>query len=474
MSTTTSGSNRSHSSHSRSSERRTHKSEKSMPSPKHSHNDRTNVPVIDQRGSQSLPNFPFNEEVQRLTSNGTPQRIVHGKGGGAFGVFEANHDISDICKAKVFKKGTKTRVLVRFSIGCEGNGFPDTVREARGFAVKMYTEEGIWDFLGSSSPVFLIRSPELFSSLAQAQKRHPQTHGKDPNLFWNFVGNNPQTLHHILIVHSDRGMPDGFRHLNGYGSHTFKMVNDRNGFVWVKFHFRCDQNIRNLDPKTAGTIAGGQLHYAAADLYHAIATKNYPSWTLYLQVMTDEQARSVAFNPFDMTKIFPHKDFPLRKVGRLTLNENPTNYTSQIEQAAFNPTHMPPGIEPSPDKILQLRLNSYTDAHRRRVGQNDLSIPVNNPQTNHNFRGNSFHQSGFTQTIHGAFDASVFGNYMMLGEDDFSQPRDFYKQGRVNLIDNIAESLGQCTDRNIVHRILVLLSHLDVDFGQKMAEKIRF
>ncbi|CAF1456774.1 unnamed protein product [Adineta ricciae] len=441
---------------------------------RHSSVERKREQSVGVRESQTLPNFPFAHEAERLNRDRVPQRIVHGKGGGAFGTFEANHDISDICKAKVFKKGTKTRVLVRFSIGCEGNAFPDTIREARGFAVKMYTEDGI------TSPVFLIRNPALFSAMAQAQRRNPQTHMKDPNTFWNFVGNNPQSLHHILITHSDRGIPDGYRFMHGYGSHTFKMLNDKSQYVWVKFHLLSDQTIKNLDPTKPKAAAFGQLHYAAADLYNAIATKNYPSWTLYIQVMTDDQAKSVQFDPFDMTKVFPQKDFPLRKVGRLTLHENPINYVTQIEHAAFSPTHMPPGIEPSPDKVLQFRLTAYSDPQQRRIGTNTLSVPVNSPQTNHNFRGNPLHQH-FMQTITqpGVLDATVFGQYMMLGEDDFSQPRDFYRrvlnsQDRANLLNNIAESLGRCTDRNVVHRMLVLLSHLDRDFGQKMAEKIRF
>lgn len=467
--------------------------------------DRTNVITVGPQGSLVLADFPFIEDIQRFNRERIPERVVHAKGAGAFGVFEATDDISDICKAKVFNVGMKTRVLTRFSTCVTESGSADTIRDSRGFAVKMYTDEGIWDLVGSNSPVFFIRNPFLFSSLVHAQKRNPQTHLKDPNMAWDFLANHPQTVHNILLLNSDRGLPDGFRFMHGYGSHTFKMVNDENNFVWVKFHLRCDQSVKNLDPVTAKLISGEQPDYAMADLFNAIATKNYPSWTLYVQVMTDEQAKNCPFNPFDLTKVFSQKEFPLRKVGKLTLNENPTNYFTQIEQAAFTPAHMPPGIEASPDKMLQARMFAYGDAHLHRVGTNNLLIPVNNPETNKNVKVCTFQRDGLMQTgangggcpvyhgnsyngpivtdrdahvEHGTFESGIVARHMLVDEDNYSQPRAFYTkvlddQGRANLINNIAKSLAQCTDKDIVRRSLIVLANVDDDFGRKLAEKIK-
>ncbi|CAF1472410.1 unnamed protein product [Adineta steineri] len=415
-----------------------------------------------------------------MSRENIPERIVHAKGIGAFGVFEATNDISDICKAKVFKVGTKTRVLTRFSIGADGSGPADTIREARGFAIKMYTDEGIWDLVTISSPVFYIRNPILFPALAAAQKRNTQTNMKDPNIFWNFISNNPETVHQVVMVNSDRGVPESFRFINGYGSHTFKMINSKNEYVWVKFHLRCDQNLKNLDAKTAKMLIGEQPGFTAADLSNAIAMKNFPSWTLYIQGMTEEQSRLCPFNAFDMTKIFSHKLYPLRKVGKLTLNENPTNHSSQIEAAAFTPSHLPPGIEVSPDQILQMRISAYADAQLRRVGANSHRIPVNNPHTNKNLKTDSHRDSDSESAVPNknvrVEPATMHENLPF--EDDFFQPRNFYRnvldnQGRARLINNIARSLAQCTDQNVVHRTWNLLAHLDDDFGRKLAEKIK-
>ncbi|UJR17944.1 hypothetical protein I4U23_004843 [Adineta vaga] len=418
------------------------------------------------------------------------ERVVHAKGIGALGVFEATDDISDICKAKVFRVGQKTRVLARFSLGADGSTPSDTIREPRGFAVKMYTDEGIWDLVATSSPVFFIRNPVLFSDLARAQKRNPQTNMKDPNMFWSFVANNPETVHQTILINSDRGVPDSFRFINGYGSHTFKMINDKNEYVWVKFHLRCDQYIKSLGSKKVKLMPNEQPNFTAADLSNAIATKNYPSWTLYIQVMTDEQAKLCPFNAFDMTKVFSQKLYPLYKVGKLTLNENPTNHFSQIEQAAFTPSNLPPGIDVSSDQILRMRISAYIDAQTRRLGPNNRLIPVNNPESNNNFRqdssavhhNNTQNESAVPkQTVHIRTSNTkpdvVHGN--MPFEDDFYQPRNFYRhvlddQGRANLINNIARSLSQCTDKNVIHRTLNLLSNVDSDFGRSLASKINF
>jgi catalase len=246
--------------------------------------DRTTVVTVGPRGPLLLSDFPYIEDTQRFDRERIPERVVHAKGGGAFGVFEATDDLSDICKAKVFKKGSKTRVLMRFSTVAGESGSADTVRDPRGFAIKMYTDEGLWDLVGNNTPIFFVRDPFLFQMFIHSQKRNPQTHLKDPNMVWDFFANHPMATHQFLFLYSDRGVPDGFRHMHGYGSHTFKMVNEKNEFVWVKFHLRTDQGIKNLDPTKAKILAGEQPDYALADLYNAIAKKEYPSWTLYVQV----------------------------------------------------------------------------------------------------------------------------------------------------------------------------------------------
>ncbi|CAF1406280.1 unnamed protein product [Adineta ricciae] len=395
-----------------------------------------------------------------MSRQNVPDRVVHAKGIGAFGVFEATDDISDVCKAKVFKVGQKTRVLARFSLGPDSSGPVDTIHEARGFAVKMYTDEGIWDLVTTSSPVFFIRNPILFPELARALKRNPQTNMKDPN---------------IIMINSDRGVPDSFRFINGYGAHTFKMINNKNEYVWVKFHFRCDQCIRSGGTRKVKLMPGEHPTLSEADLSEAIAAKNYPSWTLYIQVMTDEQAKLCPFNAFDMTKIFSHKLYPLRKVGKLILNENPTNYASQIEQAAFTPANLPPGIDVSPDQILRMRISAYIDAQQRRLGPNSRLIPVNNPETNHNFR--KVHPDSLNNEQAVAKHNAHAGPGNMPFEDDFYQPRNFYRhvldsQGRAHLINNIARSLSQCTDKNVIQRTLNLLSNVDIDFGRALTTKV--
>ncbi|CAF1117342.1 unnamed protein product [Rotaria sordida] len=466
--------------------------------------ERSTVITVGPRGPLLLSDFPYIEDTQRFDRERIPERVVHAKGGGAFGVFEATDDISDICKAKVLKKGTKTRVLARFSTVAGESGSADTVRDPRGFAIKMYTEEGIWDLVANNTPIFFVRDPFLFQMFIHSQKRNPQTHLKDPNMVWDFFASNPQATHQFLFLYSDRGVPDGFRHMHGYGSHTFKMVNDKDEFVWVKFHFRTDQGIKNVEPKRAKILAGEQPDYALADLYNAIAKKDYPSWTLYVQVATHEQVQKFSFNPFDLTKVFSQKEFPLRRVGKMTLNENPENYFTQIEQAAFSPAHMPPGIEASPDKMLQGRLFSYADTHLHRLGTNYLLIPVNNPETNKNVKVCTYQRDGAMQvghnqngcpnyyrnTFHGpevtkpekhlehaTFESGMAARHEANDDDNFSQPRVFYQKvlddrGRAHLIQNIVEHLQQCTDKDIISRAVAVLANVDDDFGRQLATRL--
>ncbi|KAF4526973.1 hypothetical protein B566_EDAN015799 [Ephemera danica] len=299
---------------------------------------------------------------------------------GAFGYFEVTHDITRYTKASVFSEiGKRTPIGVRFSTVGGESGSADTARDPRGFAVKFYAEDGIWDLVGNNTPIFFIRDPLLFPSFIHTQKRNPATHLKDADMFWDFITLRPETTHQVCFLFSDRGTPDGYRHMNGYGSHTFKLVNAKNEAVYCKFHYKTDQGIKSLNADRAGELSAQDPDYAIRDLHNAIARGDYPKYNVSIQVMTFEQAEKWKYNPFDLTKVWPHTEFPLIPVGRMVFDRNPKNYFAEVEQIAFSPAHMIPGIEPSPDKMLQGRLFSYADTHRHRLGANYLQIPVNCP-----------------------------------------------------------------------------------------------
>ncbi|CAG9856040.1 unnamed protein product [Phyllotreta striolata] len=332
------------------------------------------------KGPILLQDQIFVDELAHFDRERIPERVVHAKGAGAFGYFEVTNDITKYTAAKVFSQiGKKTPIGVRFSTVGGESGSADTVRDPRGFAVKFYTEDGIWDLVGNNTPIFFIRDPIFFPSFIHTQKRNPQTHLKDPDMFWDFMSLRPETMHQLLFLFADRGIPDGYRGMNGYGSHTFKLVNKDGQVHFCKFHYKTDQGIKNLDVAKADVLAGSDPDYSIRDLYNAIADGNYPTWTFYVQVMTPQQAQNSPFDPFDLTKVWPHNQYPLIKVGKMVLNRNPENYFHEVEQIAFSPAHMVPGIEPSQDRMLQGRLFSYSDTHRHRLGPNYLQLPVNCP-----------------------------------------------------------------------------------------------
>nr|XP_057922319.1 catalase isoform X2 [Doryrhamphus excisus] len=342
--------------------------------------DKLNLQTAGPRGPLLVQDVVFTDEMAHFDRERIPERVVHAKGAGAFGYFEVTHDITRYCKAKVFEHvGKVTPIAVRFSTVAGESGSADTVRDPRGFAVKFYTEEGNWDLTGNNTPVFFIRDAMLFPSFIHTQKRNPQTHMRDPDMVWDFLSLRPESLHQVSFLFSDRGLPDGYRHMNGYGSHTFKLLNADGERIYCKFHYKTDQGIKNLAVDEADRLASTNPDYAIADLFNAIADGNYPSWTFYIQVMTFEQAEKFRFNPFDLTKVWPHKEYPLIPVGKMVLNRNPVNYFAEVEQLAFDPSNMPSGIEASPDKMLQGRLFAYPDTHRHRLGANYLQIPVNCP-----------------------------------------------------------------------------------------------
>ncbi len=333
---------------------------------------------VGSRGPLLLQDFILHEKMAHFNRERIPERVVHAKGTAAFGTFTVTHDISRYTKAKLFNSiGKQTKMFVRFSqVGGE-KGSADSERDPRGFALKFYTEDGNWDLVGNNTPIFFIKDPKKFSDFIHTQKRDPRTNCKSPTMRWDFFSLNPESLHQVLILMSDRGTPYGHRHMHGFGSHTFSMFNAKNEKVWVKFHFKTLQGIKNFTDSEAVEMKGKDPDFAQRDLVEAIDKKDFPKWAMSIQVMTADQAKSFSFNPFDITKIWPHKDFPLIDVGVVELNQIPKNYFAEVEQSAFAPAAVVDGISYSPDKLLQGRLLSYPDAHRYRLGVNYEQIPVN-------------------------------------------------------------------------------------------------
>lgn len=451
------------------------------------------------QGPIVLEDFTLIDHLARFDRERIPERVVHAKGAGAFGYFEVTDDIRDVCKAAVFLPGSKTPVAVRFSTVGGESGSADTNRDPRGFAIKFYTEEGNWDLVGNNTPIFFLRDPILFPSFIHTQKRNPATHLADPDMFWDFISLRPETTHQASFLFSDRGTPDGYRHMNGYGSHTFKNVNDKGEAFYVKYHLKTDQGIRNLSAQEAGELASKDPDYATRDLYNAIAQGDCPSWTMYVQVMTFDEASRVDFNPFDLTKIWPHSLFPLRRVGRMVLNRNASDYFAEVEQLAFAPSHLVPGIEPSPDKMLQARLFSYPDTHRHRLGANYQSIPVNTPA--HSSASKHYQRDGPMQVgDNGAGAPNYFPNsflgahpeakahwhtYRVSGdvqridtgdEDNFSQCRSFFRDvlsadERDRLTDNIAGHMSHA-QAFIRKRAIANFAAVDPEYGRLISDKI--
>ncbi|MFP3983006.1 MAG: catalase [Desulfurivibrionaceae bacterium] len=320
------------------------------------------------------------EQMANFNRERIPERQPHAKGSGAFGYFEVTGDVSAYTKAAVFQSGTKTDTLIRFSTVAGERGSPDTWRDPRGFALKFYTSEGNYDMVGNNTPVFFLRDPMKFQHFIRSQKRRADNGLRDHDMQWDFWTLSPETAHQVTWLMGDRGIPKTWRHMNGYSSHTYMWVNKDGARFWVKYHFKTDQGIDCLTQEEADRIAGEDADCHRRDLFEAIQRGDYPSWTLMVQIMPFAEAESFRFNPFDLTKVWPHDDYPLHEVGRLTLNCNPTDFHTEIEQAAFEPNSFVPGIGPSPDKMLLGRLFSYADAHRARLGVNYKQIPVNRPK----------------------------------------------------------------------------------------------
>jgi catalase len=459
---------------------------------------------IGQRGPLLLQDYILHEKLAHFNRERIPERVVHAKGSGAFGTFTVTHDITRFTHAKLFNEiGKQTRVFLRFSTVGGEKGSADTERDPRGFAVKFYTEDGNWDLVGNNTPIFFIKDAKKFPDFIHTQKRDPRSNTKSPTMMWDFWSLNPESLHQVLFLMSDRGTPYSYRHLNGYGSHTFSFINADNERFWVKFHFKTLQGIKNFSNEEAVKMKGEDADWAQRDLFEAIEKGDFPRWAMKVQIMTDEQAKSFRFNPFDVTKVWPHSEFPLIDVGILELNVNPQNYFADVEQAAFAPAHVVDGISYSPDRMLQGRIFAYNDAHRYRIGANYEQIPVNRcPFSVNNYQrdgamrvdGNgggqpnyfpnsfdniepdeSYKEPAFTA------DSNVIDWYdrNTEGENDhYTQPGIFYRQvlneqDRKNLVNNIVGAMNGISGpkrAEIINRQLCHFFRADIGLGMAIAQ----
>jgi catalase len=357
--------------------------------------DNTNIQTAGPRGPALLQDIWLIEKLAHFDREVIPERRMHAKGWGAYGTFTTTHDITRYTRAAIFSTvGKQTPMFARFSTVAGERGAADAERDIRGFALKFYTEDGNWDIVGNNTPVFFFRDPLRFSDLNHAIKRDPRTGMRSVQNNWDYWTLLPEALHQVTIIMSDRGIPRSFRHMHGFGSHTFSMINAENKRVWVKFHFRSEQGIENLTDEAAGALIAKDRESNGRDLFESIERREFPRWTLFIQVMTEEQAKSHRHNPFDLTKVWPKADYPLIQVGVMELNRYPDNFFAEVEQAAFSPANVVPGISFSPDKMLQGRLFSYGDTQRYRLGVNFNHIPVNAPKCPFH----SYHRDGAMRT----------------------------------------------------------------------------
>src|SRR5690554_1407210 len=411
------------------------------------------APVVDNQNSMSAgPRGPLlsqdmwlQEKLANFNREVIPERRMHAKGSGAFGTFTVTHDITQYTRAKIFSEvGKQTEMFARFSTVAGERGAADAERDIRGFALKFYTEEGNWDLVGNNTPVFFFRDAKQFPDLNRAVKRDPRTNLRSPTNNWDFWTSLPEALHQLTILMSDRGIPRSYRHMHGFGSHTFSFINMKNERFWVKFHFRTQQGIENLTDQEAAELVGRDRESSQRDLYEAIERGDFPKWKLFVQIMPEHEAETVPYHPFDLTKVWPKGDYPLIEVGYFELNRNPDNYFADTEQSAFTPGNLVPGIGASPDRMLQARLFSYGDAQRYRIGVNHHQIPVNAARcpVHSNHRDGAIHVDGnYGSTLH--YEPNSFGEWQeqpeyrepplkITGDADFWDFRedddDYYKQ----------------------------------------------
>lgn len=456
--------------------------------------DNQNSLTAGQNGPVLIQDVHLLEKLAHFNRERVPERVVHAKGAGAHGVFKVTNDVSAYTKADFLSEiGKETPVFTRFSTVAGELGSADTLRDPRGFAVKFYTETGNYDIVGNNTPIFFIRDAIKFPDFIHTQKRDPRTHLKNPNAVWDFWSLSPESLHQITILMSDRGIPATYRHMHGYGSHTFLWVNNNDEQFWVKYHFRTNQGVKNLLADVATKIAGENPDYHTEDLYHAIENGDTPSWTLHVQLIPFEEGLEMKELLFDVTKTISQKKYPLIEVGTMTLNRNPENYFAEVEQVTFSPGNFVPGIEASPDKLLQGRLFAYGDAHRYRVGANSSQLPINAPKvavrnnqkdgamrmdngtSSVNYEPNSFNsvkEQAAAKISRYAIEGSI-GNYT-YDDNYYSQVGDLYRllpiDEQQRLVENIVASLSQVTYPEIQQRQLLHFYQADEAYGQAVAD----
>ncbi|MBT9291224.1 catalase [Prosthecodimorpha staleyi] len=465
------------------------------------------APIADNQNSLSagrngpllLQDWQLIEKLAHQNRERIPERVVHAKGSAAYGTLTITNDITAYSKAKLFDAlGKKTEVLLRFSTVAGERGAADAERDVRGFALKIYTEEGNWDLVGNNTPVFFIRDPLKFPDFIRTQKRHPSTNLRSPTAMWDFWSLSPESLHQVTILMSDRGLPQGYRFMNGYGSHTYSFINAAGERYWVKFHFKSLQGIKTWTNREGEAVVAKDRESAQRDLYDAIETGDFPRWRFCVQIMPEADADKTPYNPFDLTKVWPHADYPLIEVGILELNRNPRHYFAEVEQASFSPSNIVPGIGFSPDKMLQGRIFAYADAHRYRVGTHYEALPVNRPRCPvahyhadgsmlHDIpeRGDAYYEPN---TMGGPAEDNRFAEPPLKisgdadrwnhrdGNDDYGQAGALFRlmspDQRERLMDNIAEAM-QGVPEAIVRRQVVHFHRADPAYGLGVALRMK-
>src|SRR6202008_2863863 len=460
--------------------------------------DNQNSLTVGPRGPVVFEDFLLFEKMAHFNRERIPERVVHAKGSGAYGHFVCTSaEVTKYTTAKLFSAvGRKTPTFIRFSTVGGEKGSADTERDPRGFALKFYTEEGNWDLVGNNTPVFFIKDPLKFGDFIHTQKRDPQTNLKSPTMMWDFFSLSPESLHQVTILFSDRVTPYGYRHMNGYSSHTFSLINSTNDLFYVKWHFKTEQGIKSFTREEADAMRGKDPDYAQRDLFQAIEDGDFPRWRVCMQVMPEADAETYHINPFDLTKVWPHGDYPLVEVGEMVLDRNPENYFAEVEQAAFEPRNIVPGMGFSPDKMLQARLISYPDAHRYRLGVNYDSLPVNKPQCPYHtynkdgamrFDGNGASKGNYEPNSCGgptqdrsyverphAVSGTVARHDHRTDSDYYPQPGNLFRlmaaDAKQRLIDNIVSSLGNGVPQRIQELQIQHFYKADPAYGSGVAK----
>ena len=460
--------------------------------------DNQNSMTAGPRGPLLVQDWQLFEKHAHFNRERIPERVVHAKGSAAYGTLTITNDIRRYSKAAIFSEvGKQTPCLLRFSTVAGERGAADAERDVRGFALKFYTEEGNWDLVGNNTPVFFVRDPYKFPDFIRTQKRDPKTNLRSNTAMWDFWSLSPESLHQVTILFSDRGLPKSYRHMNGYGSHTYSLINDAGERFWVKFHFKTMQGIECLTDEEAAQIIGGDRESHQRDLFYAIERGEFPKWRFCIQIMPEEDAEKTPYNPFDLTKVWPHGDYPLIEVGILELNRNPENYFAEVEQAAFAPSNIVPGISFSPDKMLQFRIFSYADTHRYRLGVNYDLLPVNRPRC----PVHTYHRDGLMRCDDNGggsvnYEPNSFGGPVedprfkepplkisgdadrydhREGNDDYTQPGNLFRlmttDQQRRLFANIARAMAGVPEE-IVRRQLGHFHKADPAYAQGVAEAL--